>query len=230
MLFKLSNLNSNFVLTLGYLNPVLNNSALELVSAVLQSYSLTLLELVSEVLHWLSSRVDPSRSSVIVFRFCKKDTIPRQTLSAVPNTKGNKGVKERDVRDPFRALWSVMVKSTPFWRVTTRCFVIWWLIVNLIHYKDESVPGLSFLPGGMAGFRGPPPFFVWILSKINGDCKLPERRFSHNFWNLNRKMLNLTWKLNTNVITKGLAIIDCLKIVTGSLFTERQAPSHTVMG
>ena len=29
MLFKLSNLNSNFVLTLGYLNPALNNSALE---------------------------------------------------------------------------------------------------------------------------------------------------------------------------------------------------------
>ena len=28
MLFKLSNLNSNFVLTLGYLNPALNNSAL----------------------------------------------------------------------------------------------------------------------------------------------------------------------------------------------------------
>ena len=29
MLFKLSNLNSNLALTLGYLNPVLNNSALE---------------------------------------------------------------------------------------------------------------------------------------------------------------------------------------------------------
>ena len=28
MLFKLSNLNSNFALTLGYLNPALNNSAL----------------------------------------------------------------------------------------------------------------------------------------------------------------------------------------------------------
>ena len=28
MLFKLSNLNSNLVLTLGYLNPALNNSAL----------------------------------------------------------------------------------------------------------------------------------------------------------------------------------------------------------
>ena len=30
MLFKLSNLNSNLALTLGYLNPALNNSALEL--------------------------------------------------------------------------------------------------------------------------------------------------------------------------------------------------------
>ena len=29
MLFKLSNLNSNLALTLGYLNPTLNNSALE---------------------------------------------------------------------------------------------------------------------------------------------------------------------------------------------------------
>ena len=29
MLFKLSNLNSNDALTLGYLNPVLNNSALK---------------------------------------------------------------------------------------------------------------------------------------------------------------------------------------------------------
>ena len=28
MLFKLSNMNSNLALTLGYLNPVLNNSAL----------------------------------------------------------------------------------------------------------------------------------------------------------------------------------------------------------
>ena len=28
MLFKLSNLNSNFALTVGYLNPALNNSAL----------------------------------------------------------------------------------------------------------------------------------------------------------------------------------------------------------
>ena len=27
MLFKVSNLNSNFALTLGYLNPALNNSA-----------------------------------------------------------------------------------------------------------------------------------------------------------------------------------------------------------
>ena len=29
MLFKLSNLNSNLALTLGYLNPALNNSALK---------------------------------------------------------------------------------------------------------------------------------------------------------------------------------------------------------
>ena len=29
MLFKLSNLNSNLALTLGYLNPALNNSVLE---------------------------------------------------------------------------------------------------------------------------------------------------------------------------------------------------------
>ena len=30
MLFKLTNLNSNLALTLGYLNPALNNSALKL--------------------------------------------------------------------------------------------------------------------------------------------------------------------------------------------------------
>ena len=30
MLFKLSNLNSNLALTVGYLNPALNNSALEI--------------------------------------------------------------------------------------------------------------------------------------------------------------------------------------------------------
>ena len=30
MLFKLSNLNSNLALTLGYLNPALNNSALDI--------------------------------------------------------------------------------------------------------------------------------------------------------------------------------------------------------
>ena len=33
MLFKLSNLNSNLALTLGYLNPALNNSALEFPTA-----------------------------------------------------------------------------------------------------------------------------------------------------------------------------------------------------
>ena len=32
MIFKLSYLNSNLALTLGYLNPALNNSALELIS------------------------------------------------------------------------------------------------------------------------------------------------------------------------------------------------------
>ena len=31
MLFKLSNLNSNLALTLGYLNPALNNSALDFI-------------------------------------------------------------------------------------------------------------------------------------------------------------------------------------------------------
>ena len=41
MLFKLSNLNSNFALTLGYLNPALNTSALvffslEFVNSLLQ--------------------------------------------------------------------------------------------------------------------------------------------------------------------------------------------------
>ena len=34
MLFKLSNLNSNFALTLGYLNPALNNSALYEIKAL----------------------------------------------------------------------------------------------------------------------------------------------------------------------------------------------------
>ena len=34
MLFKLSNLNSNLALTLGYLNPALNNSALVSIQGV----------------------------------------------------------------------------------------------------------------------------------------------------------------------------------------------------
>ena len=34
MLFKLSNLNSNLALTLGYLNPALNNSALIFIERV----------------------------------------------------------------------------------------------------------------------------------------------------------------------------------------------------
>ena len=34
MLFKLSNMNSNFALTLGYLNPALNNSALYEIKAL----------------------------------------------------------------------------------------------------------------------------------------------------------------------------------------------------
>ena len=37
MLFKLSNLNSNLALTLGYLNPALNNSALDLKSEATSS-------------------------------------------------------------------------------------------------------------------------------------------------------------------------------------------------
>ena len=35
MLFKLSNLNSNLALTLGYLNPALNNSALCYIDQIL---------------------------------------------------------------------------------------------------------------------------------------------------------------------------------------------------
>ena len=42
MLFKLSNLNSNLALTLGYLNPALNNSALEVVHWAKSSYSAVL--------------------------------------------------------------------------------------------------------------------------------------------------------------------------------------------
>ena len=40
MLFKLSNLNSNLALTLGYLNPALNNSALNINTHVFDLYTL----------------------------------------------------------------------------------------------------------------------------------------------------------------------------------------------
>ena len=39
MLFKLSNLNSNLALTLSYLNPALNNSALDMVKYILKTVS-----------------------------------------------------------------------------------------------------------------------------------------------------------------------------------------------
>ena len=42
MLFKLSNLNSNFALTLGYLNPALNNSAMRFASPREGSYQVAL--------------------------------------------------------------------------------------------------------------------------------------------------------------------------------------------
>ena len=38
MLFKLSNLNSNLALTLGYLNPALNNSALLLFTCKIRGF------------------------------------------------------------------------------------------------------------------------------------------------------------------------------------------------
>ena len=40
MLCKLSNLNSNLPLTLGYLNPALKNSALVIILSVLTTFSL----------------------------------------------------------------------------------------------------------------------------------------------------------------------------------------------
>ena len=40
MLCKLSNLNSNLALTMGYLNPALNNSALVIILSVLTTFSL----------------------------------------------------------------------------------------------------------------------------------------------------------------------------------------------
>ena len=43
MLFKLSNLNSNLALTLGYLNPVLNNSAQEINFPFFKKISLLIL-------------------------------------------------------------------------------------------------------------------------------------------------------------------------------------------
>ena len=58
MLFKLSNLNSNLALTLGYLNPALNNSALVLGVLVVRPLILSPLRL----------RVIPHFSSGIVER------------------------------------------------------------------------------------------------------------------------------------------------------------------
>ena len=43
MLFKLSNLNSNLALTLGYLNPALNNSAQEIIFLFFKKISLLIL-------------------------------------------------------------------------------------------------------------------------------------------------------------------------------------------
>ena len=47
MLFKLSNLNSNLALTLGYLNPALNNSAQVILASERPEVKLTVTGLVS---------------------------------------------------------------------------------------------------------------------------------------------------------------------------------------
>ena len=47
MLFKLSNLNSNLALTLGYLNPALNNPAQNINSALASTFLLHLISLQS---------------------------------------------------------------------------------------------------------------------------------------------------------------------------------------
>ena len=47
MLFKLSNLNSNLALTLGYLNPALNNPAQNINSALASTFLLYLISLQS---------------------------------------------------------------------------------------------------------------------------------------------------------------------------------------
>ena len=68
MLFKLSNLNSNLALTLGYLNPALNNSALNLKSEA-PSSSPTLKLVKSQLVRFLTVaglRVVPHFSSGIV--------------------------------------------------------------------------------------------------------------------------------------------------------------------
>ena len=68
MLFKLPNLNSNLALTLGYLNPALNNSALNLKSEA-PSSSPTLKLVKSQLVRFLTVarlRVVPHFSSGIV--------------------------------------------------------------------------------------------------------------------------------------------------------------------
>ena len=57
MLFKLSNLNPNLALTLGYLNPVLNNSALSDIFAYCSAHNnkfptLRVINELKKVMHW----------------------------------------------------------------------------------------------------------------------------------------------------------------------------------
>ena len=64
MLFKLSNLNSNLALTLGYLNPALNNSALEATTFGTLNVS-TLLETIWRKV-WARSLLSNTKSPLLV--------------------------------------------------------------------------------------------------------------------------------------------------------------------
>ena len=78
MLFKLSNLNSNLALTLGYLNPALNNSAMVLVYFAVMALVL-IMQLATSVKHKKSlTRVRALAS----YLFVEAAVTPAITLTA----------------------------------------------------------------------------------------------------------------------------------------------------
>ena len=92
MLFKLSNLNSNFALTLGYLNPALNNSAL------VAKFYVCWLFLVEELVSRGSRPARPGSVPVLEARD-RLDTGPQSNSPTNP-AKGMKSIKGKLMARP----------------------------------------------------------------------------------------------------------------------------------